>query len=62
MVPKIAVTFRIDENGILSVTACDGDTGAAQSMRVEDPLGLQQVKPTEPEQMQLEGNDTPGSR
>jgi molecular chaperone DnaK (HSP70) len=62
MVPKIAVTFRIDENGILSVTACDGDTGAAQSMRVEDPLGLQQVKPPEPETMTIEGNSTSDRR
>ena len=59
MVPKISVTFRIDENGILAVTACDGDTGAAQSMRVEDPLGLQQVKAPEPESMTIEGNSTP---
>jgi len=65
MVPKIAVTFRIDENGILSVTACDGETGAAQSMRVEDPLGLQQVAPppaeaeAAAEEMSIEGNARP---
>jgi molecular chaperone DnaK (HSP70) len=43
MTPKIQVSFRIDEDGILSVRARDGKSGAQQSMRVEDPLGLQQV-------------------
>jgi molecular chaperone DnaK (HSP70) len=42
MQPAIAVAFRIDENGILSVSARDRSTGQAQSIRIEDPLGLQQ--------------------
>jgi molecular chaperone DnaK len=47
MEPKIAVEFRIDVNGILSVTARDSASGAAQSVRIEDPLGLQHVDPAE---------------
>jgi molecular chaperone DnaK len=45
MEPKIEVAFRIDENGILAVRARDADSGAQQGMRIEDPLGLQQVEP-----------------
>jgi molecular chaperone DnaK (HSP70) len=45
MEPKIEVAFRIDENGILSVKARDADSGAQQGLRIEDPLGLQQVEP-----------------
>jgi molecular chaperone DnaK (HSP70) len=45
MTKRIDVAFRIDESGILSVQARDADSGAAQGMRVEDPLGLQQVEP-----------------
>ena len=36
MVPKIDVTFRIDSNGILHVTAVDRDTGEAQSIEIRD--------------------------
>jgi molecular chaperone DnaK (HSP70) len=42
MEPKILVRFRIDEDGILSVTARDAVTRVEQGIRVEDPLGLQQ--------------------
>jgi len=48
MEPKIEVAFRIDENGILAVRACDAESGAQQGIRIEDPLGLQQVEPAEP--------------
>ena len=43
MQPKIEVTFRVDEDGILSVRACDADSGVSQAIRVDDPLGLQQM-------------------
>ena len=36
MVPRIDVTFRIDGNGILHVTAVDRDTGEAQSIEIRD--------------------------
>ena len=45
MEPKIEVAFRIDENGILAVRARDAESGAQQGIRIEDPLGLQQVEP-----------------
>ena len=45
MEPKIEVTFAIDENGILSVKARDKRSGVAQSIRIEDPLGLQAAEP-----------------
>ena len=45
MEPKIEVAFRIDENGILAVDARDAESGAQQGIRIEDPLGLQQVEP-----------------
>jgi len=48
MTPRISVAFRIDESGILSVQARDADSGLVQGMRVEDPLGLQQVEPETP--------------
>ncbi len=41
MEPRIDVTFRIDEDGMLSVSARDSRSGAEQSIRVEDPLQLQ---------------------
>jgi molecular chaperone DnaK (HSP70) len=44
MEPKIQVAFRIDDNGILSVRARDAASGAQHGMRVDDPLGLQQVE------------------
>jgi molecular chaperone DnaK (HSP70) len=49
MEPKIEVAFRIDENGILAVRARDAESGAQQGLRIEDPLGLQQVEPPAPE-------------
>jgi molecular chaperone DnaK (HSP70) len=47
MEPRIEVTFRIDENGILAVRARDTRSGAEQGIRVEDPLELQQTKAPE---------------
>ena len=47
MEPKIEVAFRIDENGILAVKARDAESGAQQGIRIEDPLGLQQVEPSQ---------------
>ncbi len=41
LTPKIEVAFYIDEDGILSVSASDAASGAQQSIRVEDPLGVQ---------------------
>jgi molecular chaperone DnaK (HSP70) len=49
MEPKIEVAFRIDENGILAVRARDAESGIQQGIRIEDPLGLQQVEPPEGE-------------
>lgn len=39
-VPRIAVTFMIDANGLLSVTARDIRTGEAQSIEVKPSYGL----------------------
>src|SRR5690606_36701851 len=39
-VPQIEVTFDIDANGILHVSAKDKGTGKAQSTKVEAPSGL----------------------
>ncbi len=39
-VPQIEVTFDIDANGILSVTAKDKATGKSQSIRIEGSAGL----------------------
>lgn len=39
-VPQIEVTFDIDANGILSVSATDKATGKAQSIRIEGSSGL----------------------
>jgi len=39
-VPKIEVTFDIDANGILSVTALDSGTGKKQNIRIEASTGL----------------------
>lgn len=41
-VPQIEVTFDIDANGILSVTAQDKATGKKQSIRIEGSTGLSQ--------------------
>jgi molecular chaperone DnaK (HSP70) len=49
MEPKIEVCFTIDENGILSVRARDQRSGAAQSIRIEDPLGLQAAPDAAPD-------------
>ncbi|MCS6928716.1 MAG: molecular chaperone DnaK [Saprospiraceae bacterium] len=39
-VPQIEVTFDIDANGILSVTAMDKSTGKKQNIRIEASTGL----------------------
>lgn len=39
-IPKIEVTFEIDANGILNVTAKDQATGKEQSIRIEASSGL----------------------
>lgn len=39
-VPQVEVTFDIDRNGILSVTAKDKGTGKQQSIRIEANTGL----------------------
>lgn len=54
MEPKIDVTFAIDSDGILAVSAKDRQTGNAQSIRVEDPLGLQQSTEEELEKLRVE--------
>ncbi len=41
LTPKIEVAFVVDEDGILSVNASDAASGAHQSIRVRDPLGVQ---------------------
>ncbi len=40
--PKIEVTFDIDANGILHVSARDQDTGKEQSIRIESSSGLKE--------------------
>jgi molecular chaperone DnaK len=65
MEPKIEVAFRIDENGILSVRARDADSGIQQGIRIEDPLGLQQVEPAadeSPAAANLAGDDDSSPR
>jgi molecular chaperone DnaK len=39
-IPQIEVTFSIDANGILSVSAKDKGTGKEQSIKIESPGGL----------------------
>jgi molecular chaperone DnaK len=39
-IPQIEVTFDIDANGILTVTAKDKATGKSQSIRIEGSIGL----------------------
>ncbi|MFQ5697536.1 MAG: Hsp70 family protein [Myxococcota bacterium] len=40
----IEVSFQIDADGILAVSARDPATGRSREIRIEDPLGLQQQK------------------
>lgn len=42
-VPQIEVTFDVDSNGVLSVTAKDKATGKAQSIRIEANSGLSET-------------------
>ncbi len=39
-VPQVEVTFDVDANGILTVTAKDKATGKAQSIKIEGSIGL----------------------
>jgi len=39
-IPQIEVTFDIDANGILNVTAKDKATGKSQSIRIEGSTGI----------------------
>jgi molecular chaperone DnaK len=39
-VPQIEVTFDVDANGILTVTAKDKATGKSRSIRIEGSIGL----------------------
>ncbi len=50
-VPQIEVSFEIDANGILQVSAKDKGTGRAQSIRISDTGGLSQ---DEVERMRME--------
>jgi molecular chaperone DnaK len=43
-VPQIEVTFEIDANGILHVSAKDRDTGAEQSITISDTTTLDQAE------------------
>lgn len=52
-VPQVEVTFDIDVNGILNVSAQDKGTGRQQSVRITNTGGL---SPTEVERMQIEAN------
>ncbi|HDM31876.1 MAG TPA: molecular chaperone DnaK, partial [bacterium] len=53
-VPQIEVTFDIDANGILKVTAKDKATGKSQSVRIEASTGL---TPEEIERMKKEAEE-----
>jgi len=50
-IPQIEVTFDIDANGILSVTAKDKATGKSQTIRIEGSTG---ISPEEVERMKKE--------
>jgi uncharacterized protein (TIGR02266 family) len=43
MVPRIDVTFRIDSNGLLHVSAVDRDTGQSQTIEVRDYIEHEEV-------------------
>ena len=47
MEPKVEVTFRIDDDGILAVSARDAISGIEQGIRVEDPLALRHEDPAQ---------------
>jgi len=44
MVPRIDVTFRIDSNGLLHVSAVDRDTGQGQTIEVRDYIEHEEVE------------------
>ena len=54
-VPKIDVTFRIDSNGILHVSAVDRDTGEAQAIEIRDYV--EQATGEEQKSVQLASGD-----
>ncbi|MBY0309859.1 molecular chaperone DnaK [Patescibacteria group bacterium] len=53
-VPQVEVTFDIDSNGVLNVTAKDKSTGKEQSIRIEATSGL---TPDDIERMKKEAED-----
>jgi molecular chaperone DnaK len=53
-VPQIAVTFDVDSNGVLKVTATDKSTGKEQSIRIEANSGL---TPEDIERMKKDAED-----
>lgn len=53
-VPQVEVTFDVDSNGVLKVTAKDKTTGKEQSIRIEASSGL---TPADIERMQKEAED-----
>lgn len=56
-VPQIEVTFDVDSNGVLNVTAQDKSTGKEQSIRIEANSGLSEE---DIERMQKEAEDHAG--
>lgn len=53
-VPQVEVTFDVDSNGVLNVTAKDKSTGKEQSIRIEASSGLTE---TDIERMKKEAED-----
>jgi len=56
-VPQVEVTFDVDSNGILNVTAKDKSTGKEQSIRIEATSGLTEA---DIERMQKEAEEHAG--
>ena len=57
MVPRIDVTFRIDSNGILHVTAVDRDTAESQAIEIRDYI--EAATGEEPKAVTLAKDDMP---
>ena len=53
-VPQVEVTFDVDSNGVLNVTATDKSTGKVQSIRIEANSGLSEA---DIQRMQKEAED-----
>jgi molecular chaperone DnaK len=56
-VPQVEVTFDVDSNGVLKVTATDKSTGKEQSIRIEASSGLTEA---DIERMKKEAEDHAG--